>query len=208
MYCIIYLFNNGLTNGIIIKYLSIRTIPLCHYQIQSSWLFEATSFQSLLNNPRSNHYLVMIGRLLSSSFVNVQYMIVGSLVIKSIVIFEVNGWLIETTILIQYHCKNKSEKQHNQTDRIDILIIIESWIRIKNRFETNKQSFHRNVPNQWLITEQFSIRITTDSNKISENGRNIYEWNQINQTLLEIDFDRTFWNEWGSLTFRRFGISK
>ena len=29
---------------------------------------------------------------------------------------------------------------------------------------------------------------------ISKNGRNIYEWNQINQTLLEIDFDRTSWN--------------
>ena len=39
------------------------------------------------------------------------------------------------------------------------------------------------------------IRITTDFNKISENGRNIYEWNQINQTILEIDFDRTSQNE-------------
>ena len=36
---------------------------------------------------------------------------------------------------------------------------------------------------------------------ISENGRNIYESNQINQTILEIDFDRTFLNELGSLTF-------
>ena len=36
--------------GIIInKYQSIRTIPLCHYQIQSSWLFEATSLLSILN---------------------------------------------------------------------------------------------------------------------------------------------------------------
>ena len=33
-----------------------------------------------------------------------------------------------------------------------------------------------------------------NSDKISENGRNIYEWNQINQTILEIDFDRTHWN--------------
>ena len=32
-------------------------------------------------------------------------------------------------------------------------------------------------------------------NKISENGRNIYESNPINQTILEIDFDRTFQNE-------------
>ena len=28
------------------------------------------------------------------------------------------------------------------------------------------------------------------------------------QSILEIDFDRTFWNELGSLTFRRFGMSK
>ena len=51
-----------------------------------------------------------------------------------------------------------------------------------------------------------------DLDKISENGRNIYEWNQINQTILEIDFDRTFWNgrvqSVGNLTFWRFGISK
>ena len=31
------------------KYQSIRNIPLCHYQIQSSWLFEATSLLSILN---------------------------------------------------------------------------------------------------------------------------------------------------------------
>ena len=31
------------------KYQSIRTIPLCHYQIQSSWLFDATSLLSILN---------------------------------------------------------------------------------------------------------------------------------------------------------------
>ena len=34
---------------IINKYQSIRTIPLCHYQIQSSWLSEATSLLSILN---------------------------------------------------------------------------------------------------------------------------------------------------------------
>ena len=33
-----------------------------------------------------------------------------------------------------------------------------------------------------------------NSDKISENRRNIYEWNQINQTILEIDLDRTHWN--------------
>ena len=47
-----------------------------------------------------------------------------------------------------------------------------------------------------------------DFEKISENGRNIYEWNQINQTILDIDFDWTFWNERGSLTFWRLGISR
>ena len=35
------------------------------------------------------------------------------------------------------------------------------------------------------------MELLIDLDKISENGRNIYEWNQINQTLLEIDFDRT-----------------
>ena len=34
------------------------------------------------------------------------------------------------------------------------------------------------------------------------------KWNELNQSILEIDFDWTFWNERGSLTFRRFGISK
>ena len=103
-----------------------------------------------------------------------------------------------------------NKKQHNQADKVDILIIMESCIGIKNRFETNKQSFHRNVPNQWLIAEQFSIiDLMPDFDKISENGRNIYEWNQINQTILEIDFDRTHMNATGdSLTFWRFGISK
>ena len=111
-------------------------------------------------------------------------------------------------------------KQHNQAGRIDILIIIESCIGIKNRFETNKQTNNQNAPNQWLITEQFSIidllldlelhynAIWLDFDTISENGRNIYEWNQINQSLLEIDFHRTFSNDQGRLTFWRFGISK
>ena len=103
-------------------------------------------------------------------------MIDGSLVIKSIIIFELNGRLIETTILIQYHCKNGKEKLYNQADKSDILIIIESCIGIKNRFETNKQSFHPNVPNQWLITEQIKIiDLMPGFDKISENGRNIYE---------------------------------
>ena len=97
----------------------------------------------------------------------------------------------------------------NQADRIDILIIIESCIGIKNRFETNKRTLNRNVPYQWLIIVKIKIiDLLLDSDTISKNGRNIYEWNQINQTILEIDFDRTFLNERGRLTFRRFGISK
>ena len=74
----------------------------------------------------------------------------------------------------------------------------------------NNQSINRNVPNQWLISLQFKIIdfMLDIIDKISENGRNIYEWNQINQTILEIDFDRTYSNERGSLTFWRFGISK
>ena len=47
-----------------------------------------------------------------------------------------------------------------------------------------------------------------DLDKIIENGRNIYEWNQINQTILDIDFIWTNQNELGSLTFWRFGISR
>ena len=150
----------------------------------------------------------MIGRLESLPFVIVQYVMVGSLVITMMMI-EMNGWLIETTILIQYHCKNGKEKQHNQAGRIDIFIIIESCIGIKNRFETNKQSTNRNAPNQWLITEQFSIiDLLLDLDKISKNGWNIYKWNQINQSILEIDFDWTYRNDQGRLTFWRFGISK
>ena len=52
------------------------------------------------------------------------------------------------------------------------------------------------------------LELLIDLDKSSENGRNIYEWNQINQTILEIDFDWTFPNESGRLTFCRFGISK
>ena len=140
----------------------------------------------------------MIGRLQSLSFVNAQYVIDGSLVIITMMMIEMNGWLIETTILIQYHCKNGKE---------NIIISQEGLIFDNHRImlwdqesvwnkQTNKQSFHRNLPNQWLITELFSIiDLLLDLDKISENGRNIYECNQINQKILEIDFDRTLWNE-------------
>ena len=39
------------------------------------------------------------------------------------------------------------------------------------------------------------IDLMLDLDKISENGRNIYESNQVNQTILEIDFHRTSLNE-------------
>ena len=39
------------------------------------------------------------------------------------------------------------------------------------------------------------MELLPDFDTISENGRNIYESNQINQAILEIDFDRTFSNK-------------
>ena len=108
----------------------------------------------------------------------------------------------------------------------NIIIIRQDWYfdnyRIMNcdqesvsNKQTINQSINGNVPKQWRITEQIKsnqiqiIDLMLDFlDKISENGRNIYESNQINQTILEIDFDRTFRNESGSLTFWRFGISK
>ena len=107
---------------IIIQYQSIPTIPLCHYQIQSyySWwlwlwmIIRSKQFpiniEQILVQTYSNHHLyiiiIIIGRL-DSSFVNVQYVIIGSLVIITIMMImmiENNDWLIETTIIIQYHC--------------------------------------------------------------------------------------------------------
>lgn len=107
----------------------------------------------------------------------------------------------------------------------NIIIIRQDWYfdnyRIMNcdqesvwNKQTINQSINGNVPKQWRITEQIKsnqikiIDLMLDFDKISENGRNIYESNQINQTILEIDFDRTCRNESGSLTFWRFGISK
>ena len=57
------------------------------------------------------------------------------------------------------------------------------------------------------VDPMMELLLLDSMDKISENGRNIYEWNQIKQSILEIDFDRTSSNEEGSLTFRRFGIS-
>ena len=125
---------------IINKYQSIHSIPLCHYQIQSSssWLFEATVCNQYWTNPSSNHHLVIVRRLVLLSFVNVLFVNVGSLVIiwlwwsKCMV-----DWYINPNTVSLY---KGSEQYQYQAGRIDIVIIIESWIVIKNRFVTNKQS--------------------------------------------------------------------
>ena len=78
-----------------------------------------------------------------------------------------------------------------------------------NVFQTNIQSFYahkhrliiRNICTRHLIPF-FNL------NDCSENRSYIYAVEIICQTILEMDFDRTFWNEWGRLTFWRFGISK
>ena len=80
---------------------------------------------------------------------------------------------------------------------------------IKNRFQTNKQSINQSMEmflnNDESLNKSNQIKIIDLMldfvDKISENGRNIYESNQINQTILEIDFDRTWRNEIGSLIF-------
>ena len=51
------------------------------------------------------------------------------------------------------------------------------------------------------------LKLLLDFDKISKNGRNIYEWNEINPILLDIFFLRTFLNESGKWTSWRFGIS-
>ena len=89
------------------------------------------------------------------------------------------------------------------------------WSRIGFK-QTNNQSINQSMEmflnNDESLNKSNQIKIIDLMldlvDKISENGRNIYESNQINQTILEIDFDRTFSNESGSSTFWRFGISK
>ena len=61
---------------------------------------------------------------------------------------------------------------------------------------------------KWINYVDSILKSLLDFDKISENGRNIYEWNGITQTILDIDFDRTSWNERGRLTVWRLGISR
>ena len=97
--------------------------------------------------------------------------------------------------------------------------ILNQWPRNDGAgFGTNKQSKHWIFNDHWTKWNGMKrvdpmMELLRDLDKISENGRNIYESNQINQSILEIDFDRTFWNgrsyrSPGSSTFRRYGISK
>ena len=108
----------------------------------------------------------------------------------------------------------------------NIIIIRQDWYfdnyRIMNcdqesvwNKQTINQSINGNVPKQWRITEQIKSNQNYRFNAWFP-GQDQREWkkhlwiksNQINQTILEIDFDRTHSNDRGSSTFWRFGISK
>ena len=52
-----------------------------------------------------------------------------------------------------------------------------------------------------VICGDSMLELLNDLDIISQNRRNIYESNQINQTLLEIDFSSTNLNEPGRSTF-------
>ena len=82
------------------------------------------------------------------------------------------------------------------------------WNKQRNRVSIEYSLIIERSGMEWNECVDPMMELPTVFDTISENGRNIYEWNQINQTILEIDFDWTHWNEKGSLTFRRFGISK
>ena len=77
-----------------------------------------------------------------------------------------------------------------------------------NVFQTNIHSAHIH---RFIIIRNICIRHVIpffNLNDSSENGRYIYAVEIICQTVLEMDFDRIFWNEPGRMTFWRFGISK
>ena len=75
-------------------------------------------------------------------------------------------------------------------------------------FGTNKVSIEYTMIIGWngmewngMICVDSMLELFIDFDKISESPMNIYESNPINQTILEIDFDRTYWNESGRWTF-------
>ena len=114
LYCIIYRFNNGFTNVnnhpiSIDSNHSIVSLsnPILLFMIIMIMIMIIRSKQFPINIEQilvqtySNHHLyiiiIIIGRL-DSSFVNVQYVIIGSLVIiimMMIVMIENNDWLID-----------------------------------------------------------------------------------------------------------------
>ena len=59
----------------------------------------------------------------------------------------------------------------------------------------------------WTKCVDPMLELLLEFDEISEKGRNIYEWNEINPILLEIDLLRTRLKEESKRTFRRFGIS-
>ena len=119
LYCIIYLLNNGFTN------------VNNHQQIS----IHSNHSNVSLSNPicliiRSNQFAINIEQILIQTIIGLVLsdwshchlwmfnVIYDSLEIVIMIMIEMNGWSIETTIIIQYHCENDKEKQHNQAGRI------------------------------------------------------------------------------------------
>ena len=109
MYCIIYLLNNGFTN--------VGNDQISIDSSHSTVLLWDSFFLII----RSNQFAINIERILVQTIIWLVLsdwshchlwmfnVIVGSLVIIMTMMIEMNGWLIETTILIQYHCNNGKE---------------------------------------------------------------------------------------------------
>ena len=112
---------------------------------------------------------------------------------------------IKLITFFYYFLNNHLVQRYYQQNEImkEWQCVLEKW------FDTNKQNRYISVTlNTTLISRGINIELKLDYDKFSENGRNIYFLIQITHILLEIDFDRTYSNETGSLTYWRFGISK
>ena len=138
LYCIIYRFNNGFTNvnnhpisidsNHSIVSLSNPILLFMIIMIIRSKQFPI-NIEQILVQTYSNHHLyiiiIIIGRL-DSSFVNVQYVIIGSLVIiiMMIMMIENNDWLIDWLIdwlnrclfCILFHNMNLSNNKANNNN--------------------------------------------------------------------------------------------
>ena len=66
-------------------------------------------------------------------------------------------------------------------------------------------TFHKIVQHDFAFSSPDSLTVKKSA-RMGETSMNDIKPN--NQFILDIDFDRTSWNELGRLTFRRFGISK